>query len=122
MASDWGLADLSAVIEIIVSELVTNAARACADIYHQPDGVYRLPDGPTGEPDALSPICLVLYSDKSQILIQVWDADHRVPVIRSEDLDSECGRGLLLVQSLSAAWGTITATTAPGKSVWAWVT
>jgi hypothetical protein len=43
-----------------------------------------------------------------------------MPVRREAEADSECGWGLLLVESLSAGWGSYRK--ANGKVVWAMIT
>ena len=46
-----------------------------------------------------------LTSNRESVLIRVWDGDHRPPVRQEAGLDAEAGRGLLLVETLSAQWG-----------------
>ena len=55
------------------------------------------------------------------VLIQVWDGDHCQPVRQDEGLDAEAGRGLLLVETLSAQWGCYAPDRQAGKVVWALV-
>jgi hypothetical protein len=62
---------------------------------------------------------LWLYSDKERVLIQVWDADDRMPEPQGMDLDAESGRGLLLVEALCAEWGAYVPEDGGGKVVWA---
>jgi len=62
---------------------------------------------------------LWLSSDKTAVLIQVGDADHRIPQRRDRGPEAESGRGLLLVEALSAQWGSYVPNGWQGKVVWA---
>jgi anti-sigma regulatory factor (Ser/Thr protein kinase) len=101
---EWGLTGLSEDTELLVSELVTNALRA------------------TQAMEQMSPIRLWVLSDKSQILIMVWDGNQRPPVRIEVTEDTEGGRGLLLVETLSERWGWYPAKDIGGKWVWCTVT
>jgi len=95
---EWGLPALADTAELLVSELVTNAIRASRGL--------------------ASPVVrLSLVSDRNCLVIRVWDGADQMPVRRNAEPDSECGRGLLLVESLSADWGSYRK--ASGKVVWA---
>lgn len=97
---EWGLRALAEPTELLVSELATNAIRASAGL--------------------LSPVIrLCLASDRHDIVIRVWDGNDQMPARRDTGPDSECGRGLLLVESLSADWGSYRK--ANGKVVWAMI-
>lgn len=52
-------------------------------------------------------------------MVQVWDGNHQAPVVQGTAPDAESGRGLLLVESLSAGWGSYTPEKSSGKVVWA---
>ena len=96
---------------MLVSEIVTNAVRASKDLTaSRYAGRWA-----AGTP----PVRLWLSSDSKAVLIQVWDADHRMPVRReTDDLEAESGRGLLLVEALSAEWGAYVSEGSSGKVVW----
>jgi hypothetical protein len=47
-----------------------------------------------------------LFSDGARVLIHVWDASDELPVRQQAGPDDDSGRGLLLVESLSVAWGS----------------
>jgi len=100
----WGLADLAATAELLVSELVTNAVKAMAGRDDQPRVYLRL------------------SGDNARVLIEVWDADPRPPEDpRADglpDLDAEGGRGLFLVAALSARWNWQLTQQPAGKVVW----
>src|SRR5215471_673858 len=89
--AEWGLKALADTAELLVSELVTNAVRTSAAL---PEAQHSLPT-----------VRMWLSADHERVLVQVWDADHQLPVPEQPDPDAEHGRGLLLVESLSEAWG-----------------
>jgi anti-sigma regulatory factor (Ser/Thr protein kinase) len=100
IALEWGLRALAEPTELLVSELATNAIRASAGL--------------------LSPVIrLCLASDRHGIVVRVWDGNDQMPARRDTGPDSECGRGLLLVESLSTDWGSYRK--ANGKVVWAMI-
>lgn len=91
----WGLEDMLDAALLVVSELVTNAV------------VY-----------ARSPVTLRLRLRPDHLLVGVEDEDCRLPVLqRHNDWGALGGRGLLLVDALSARWGSQPAPF--GKIVWA---
>lgn len=102
---EWHLGSLADTVELLVSEIVTNAVRASATVAQHDIGL---------------PITKVwLTSDGRRVLIQVWDSDGRRPAPQQVGLTAESGRGLLLVQTLSAEWGYYTPDGQAGKIVWA---
>jgi Histidine kinase-like ATPase domain len=108
---EWHLDVLSEAAELIVSELVTNAVRASAGL----TGSRRAGRWVPGTP----PVRLWLASDRHRVLIQVWDASDRHPAPQHPGPEAESGRGLLLVASLSAEWGSYPPERSTGKVVWA---
>jgi anti-sigma regulatory factor (Ser/Thr protein kinase) len=104
---EWGLAELGELAEVtalLVSELMTNALET------------------TVEKQLDTPIRFRLSSNHAQVLIEVWDGDSTPPPAPSPDTPSptaESGRGLFLVDSLSARWSWYSFRTVPGKVVWA---
>lgn len=105
----WGLKELIEPVELVVSELVTNAVRASGGLDPHPR---------TSEA-ALSVIRLWLRVEERGVLVQVWDASPSSPERQEPGPAAESGRGLLLVEMLSAAWGAFELTHEPGKVVWA---
>jgi anti-sigma regulatory factor (Ser/Thr protein kinase) len=101
--------------ELIVSELVTNAIRASETLRgHRFNGRWT---------PGLPPVRLWLSSDKERVLIQVWDANDRLPIRReTKELDAESGRGLLLVETLCDRYGLYRLERASGKVLWGIVT
>jgi anti-sigma regulatory factor (Ser/Thr protein kinase) len=103
--AEWGLKALADTAELVVSELTTNAVRASAGL---PEARHSLPA-----------VRMWLSAGRDRALVQVWDADHQLPVPERPDPDAEHGRGLLLVESLSEAWGAYRPQRSIGKIVWA---
>jgi anti-sigma regulatory factor (Ser/Thr protein kinase) len=109
----WGLAELSETVELLVSEIVTNAVQASA--------------GPAGsrhdhvEFDDASTLLFWLAGDGERALIQIWDSCERKPQRRDAGTAAESGRGLLLVEALTAEWGSYAPNGWAGKIVWALV-
>jgi anti-sigma regulatory factor (Ser/Thr protein kinase) len=102
---EWQLRPLADTVELLVSEIVTNAVRASATVGQHGQGV------PTTK--------VWLTSDGQRVLIQVWDSDTHQPALQKAGLAAESGRGLLLVQTLSTEWGWYTPDGQGGKIVWA---
>ena len=112
LTHEWGLRDLVDTIELVVSELVTNAVRASAD--HDGRPRYSADSG-------LACIHLRLSTDGTAALLEVWDENSGLPAPTRADLDDESGRGLLLVEALAARWGWDLHPSGRGKVVWALV-
>jgi anti-sigma regulatory factor (Ser/Thr protein kinase) len=98
---EWKLTVFSESTSLLVSELVTNAVQ-----------ISRL-----AERDA--PVRLWLVSDRAQVVIFVWDASPLPPLPGDVGEDAESGRGLLIVQAVSARWGWDFPPGMGGKVVWA---
>jgi anti-sigma regulatory factor (Ser/Thr protein kinase) len=88
----WGLAELVETMELLVSELVTNA------LVHGAGTIWlRLIRGP-------------------MLLCEVGDDGPELPYVCDAADTDESGRGLQLVSCLATAWGSYR--TATGKVVW----
>ncbi|HEY5985801.1 MAG TPA: ATP-binding protein [Streptosporangiaceae bacterium] len=111
---EWRMAHLTDTVELLVSEIVTNAVRAYADQAHREQTPAQAISVPT--------VRFWLTSDAHRILIQVWDSDHSIPAPENAGLDAETGRGLLLVGALSTQWGCYIPDSHVGKIVWAMCT
>ncbi|HEY2575959.1 MAG TPA: ATP-binding protein [Streptosporangiaceae bacterium] len=96
---EWQLQALADSVELLASELVTNAVRASASAAPQ--------------------IRFWLTSDRRSVLIQVWDGGHSHPIRQAGGPDAEAGRGLLIVETLSTRWGCYASQQQDGKIVWA---
>ena len=89
----WGATELADTAVLLVSELVTNA------VLH-----------------ARSSSELVVRRVETGIRVEVRDESASAPTVKSYSVDAGTGRGLLLVESLAARWGS--QPNAFGKSVW----
>jgi len=96
---EWGITALNDQVELVVCELVTNALKA------------------TWALEWISPVRFWLLSDQARVLILVWDANTQPPVRVTASEEDEGGRGLLLVETLSAKWDWYVHD--GGKVVWA---
>lgn len=110
IACEWGLGELANTIELVVSELVTNAVRASLD--H--DGRPRF-----SEEHGLACVHLRLSTDGLAALVEVWDENARPPEPAEPDLSEESGRGLMLIDALTERWGWDLPQSGWGKVVWA---
>ncbi|MGD0069412.1 MAG: ATP-binding protein [Streptosporangiaceae bacterium] len=97
---EWGLTSLTDSAELIVSEIMTNAVQI------------------TQADARTAPVRLWLLADWARLLMLVWDASPLPPVRVSPDDDTENGRGLLLVDTLSTRWDHF-GHHSGGKVVWA---
>jgi anti-sigma regulatory factor (Ser/Thr protein kinase) len=114
VVSEWAMADVAEDVELVVSELVTNAVVASTDS----DGRPKYTDATGGLPI----VHLRLWSDHVRVVIEVWDQSPRVPEASRPEPDAESGRGLLLVDTLSERWGWELVSNWFGKVVWAELT
>lgn len=97
MTIAWGLREYSEPVELVTSELVSNAVQHGAGIS----------------------IDVRLICRDDTVTVKIWDADStRYPIMAAADALEENGRGLLLVDALALKWGSYQAVPA-GKVVWA---
>jgi anti-sigma regulatory factor (Ser/Thr protein kinase) len=89
----WGLHGLADVVELLVSELVTNALRY-----------------------GIAPYGLRMTRDAHSVMVEVSDGNPTVPRLRTAQAGDEGGRGLHLVDELSSDWGV--RSRPQGKTVW----
>jgi anti-sigma regulatory factor (Ser/Thr protein kinase) len=97
---EWGYSAAGDTVELLVSELVTNAMYASRAMNQD------------------IPLRFWLLSDKTRVVISVWDGNPHPPVRRPISADAESGRGLLLVETLSDQWDWYAHQTFGGKVVW----
>jgi anti-sigma regulatory factor (Ser/Thr protein kinase) len=97
MLSEWNMGHLVDNVQLILSELVTNA------ICH-----------------GAGPAMVCLRATNESLLIEVWDTLAASPEPRQHSADDEGGRGLEIVSGLSASWGCYYPESG-GKVVWALV-
>lgn len=97
----WGMESYADTVELLLSELVTNAVKA-------------------GGPKAVIRIAIRATDDR--LRIEVADGGSGRPRVDAPDSDTENGRGLLLVSEISADWGSypvrLGSGAATGKVVW----
>lgn len=84
---EWGIGEIADDAELIVSELVTNALKASQALQE------------------VRPFALCLRSDYKRLIIEVWDHSPGEPRSALAGGEAEGGRGLLVIQALSARWG-----------------
>jgi hypothetical protein len=109
VAHEWGLADLADTAELLASELVTNGLQAA----------QRLPA--RANLATVPVVRLWITSDRTCLVIHVWDASDQMPVLKDVAADEENGRGLMLVAALGKDWGCYR-TAEGGKATWVMIT
>jgi GAF domain-containing protein len=132
----WGMQAQADTVELLLSELVTNAVRHAAGPApaprFDPDAVDELDleslelalldNAPftMGGDSALNPasrhVEVVARRGSGSLWIEVYDQDVRMPRVRTAAATDEGGRGLFLVDQLSKRWGA--RDTRTGKAVW----
>jgi anti-sigma regulatory factor (Ser/Thr protein kinase) len=98
---EWSLTRLAENVELVVSELVTNAVAASESIAR------------------VFPVRLWLVAGKAQVMTLVWDANPQPPARAEITDEAESGRGLLLVEAMSEQWNWYFPERTGGKVVWA---
>jgi anti-sigma regulatory factor (Ser/Thr protein kinase) len=98
---DWGMAAQAGQVELVLSELVTNAVLASRRL------------------ECATPVRMWLLSDRDEVMILVWDASTEpVPSATIGDELSDSGRGLMLVNEVSRDWSWQYTPEISGKVVW----
>jgi len=97
---EWGITELGEQVELLTSELTTNAVRGSRAL------------------EPATPIRLWLLSDKAHVVILVWDGNPLPPVRAEVGEDAESGRGLVIVEAISEEWGWYPDGDLGGKWVW----
>ena len=100
MLWEWGIGEVARDLELLVSELVTNALNASLAMGQD------------------LPIRLWLLSNDTRVVISVWDGNPRPPVRANGGGAAESGRGLVLVEALSDRWDWFAHEGLGGKVVW----
>ncbi|MCX5213655.1 SpoIIE family protein phosphatase [Kitasatospora sp. NBC_00240] len=95
----WGVADLVDTAELLASELVTNAIRHTDRDAMFTARLYREP-----------------ATDRARLRVEVEDESDLWPTRRTPGEQASSGRGLMLVEALSDAWGVEPRGT--GKRMW----
>ncbi|MEO3810753.1 ATP-binding protein [Sphaerisporangium sp. B11E5] len=108
----WGVqGDVVETVQLVVSELATNAVRHPQERQGQALVAAEHGSGPAFE------LSLELTGDT--VKVSVWDQDSTPPVRKQAEVEATGGRGVLLVEALSKCWGHHPAPGRPGKVVWA---
>lgn len=102
VAREWNLKELADTAELLTSEIVTNAVRASRHLRAWEPPVIRL----------------WVISDRTSIVIRVWDGNDEMPVRRNPAPHDESGRGLEIIDTLAADWSAYRDPQG-GKVVWA---
>lgn len=102
---EWGLSEVAETAELLLSELVTNAVQAARATVSD------------------LPVNVRLSANRDRLLIEVWDSNVQPPLSRVlerefPEVDSESGRGLFLVDTLSERWGWYPTRNPGGKVTW----
>jgi anti-sigma regulatory factor (Ser/Thr protein kinase) len=103
---EWGLADLADTAELLASELVSNAVQASERLKTRADQTL------------LPVVRITIGLDGSALVIRVWDASDDMPVRQEAAPGDDSGRGLMIIDALSADWGAYREPDG-GKVVWA---
>jgi anti-sigma regulatory factor (Ser/Thr protein kinase) len=101
MLTDWRLAHLVEDVDLVVSELVTNA------LLHSGEGPAC----------AAAPIRLELDLSEGRLTCRVVDSSPLPPMPEEAAETAESGRGLILVEALASEWDW--EDLPDGKAVWA---
>lgn len=93
--AEWDLSGVSDTAELVLSELVTNVVLAA------------VPEKRGERPGDAAPVFQVgLFSDRTVLLIEVFDTVPGKPERREAGTADENGRGLAIVEAVSETWGT----------------
>ncbi len=128
----WGMQDEQAELAcLLVSEVVTNVVLHAAPAPARrpqlalaeggaswPPALDEWDDAPPGRPAqaGANQFTLRLRRGRDSVWVEVFDADLRLPRIRTAGETDEGGRGLYLVDQLATRWGS--RPTRDGKAVW----
>jgi anti-sigma regulatory factor (Ser/Thr protein kinase) len=105
----WGLrGEIAETATLVASELVANAAKA-----------VDVTPGP-GQPSAASAgqILLTLWYARQALRVEVTDASPNPPVLRQVPPDAESGRGMFIIDALTAEWSYRFLPAGLGKTVY----
>ena len=102
---DWRLYEFIDAVQMVVTELITNSVAATRAINWQ---------------QSVPAVRVWLLADPASVLVAAWDAAPGIPRGRKAGQDDESGRGLAIVDALSAEWNCYRCA-APdgGKVTWA---
>ncbi|MEV0928793.1 ATP-binding protein [Streptomyces spongiicola] len=108
----WGVpSDIVKVVQLVVSELTTNA------VQHPKEGKEQV--SLFSPQSTVQTFELLLEMAHEAVRISVWDRDERPPLLKEVGVEATGGRGIFLVATMSRNWGYYPARDLPGKVVWA---
>jgi hypothetical protein len=93
----WSLLQLGISAPLVLSEIVTNARAATNAVF----AAYTL----SGGVGAVPPVTVWLYGWPSAVAMLAWDASCSPPEPQCAGPDDESGRGLAIIDLMSADWG-----------------
>ncbi|MFE3720748.1 ATP-binding protein [Streptomyces cyaneofuscatus] len=109
MLQHWRLPDYIDVVDLVVSELVTNAIEATGITDTQPTCTAVTDEHVVG---------VQLRIIGARLYVEVWDGSTDTPVRKHPDTNAEGGRGLLLIEAMTEQWDVYQPEVG-GKVVWA---
>ncbi|MEV3874480.1 ATP-binding protein [Streptomyces sp. NPDC049906] len=105
----WGVAEVADEVMLVASELVGNAVKAVGFADRAPM---------TWEITARHVIGVQLRIVDAHLYVEVWDGSAALPRRQAVSLDTEGGRGLILVENVCEGWDVFRPDVG-GKVVWA---
>ncbi|GAA1015520.1 hypothetical protein Aple_050470 [Acrocarpospora pleiomorpha] len=99
LLEEWGRADLVDAAEMVASELASNAVKATQEVRRS------RPVGEAGRRAGVGVMGLSVYQVDGLVVVEMWDCTREPPRLLEAGPDAESGRGLWLVDALSAGWG-----------------
>lgn len=94
LLAGWDLAGVTDSAELVLSELLSNAVR-----------------------NSEEPVEVLARAVDDEVVVEVFDRSHRLPIPRDASEDDPSGRGLVVTEALSREWGV--RERLDGKVVWA---
>lgn len=98
--TSWGLNSIAGIAELVSAELLTNAIVA--------SGAQRVS----------APIGLHIAAYPGRLVVMVRDGSPGTPRPQPRDDNAVSGRGLQIIETLSADWGCLALARGEGKIVW----
>ena len=117
--AEWSLRQFEVSATLVLSEIVTNSVLATSALF----AAYAAAFGGRAEEAAAwtrpPGVTVWLRGGPSVIALLAWDASVAAPVPRDAGDDEESGRGLAIIDQLSAEWGYYYPAGIGGKVTWA---
>jgi hypothetical protein len=113
----WSLRQFEGSALLVLSEIITNAVNAANEVA----GTRAAAVGTGTWPAPRPAITVWLHAGPAVVAMLAWDPSTAALTPQSPGATDESGRGLLIVQALSADWGFYYPAEAGGKVAWATV-